>query len=297
MSLISVACWKLPNVQIPGQRNGHCATSALILSSIWNQKMEEGVGWCWIGTGWKEGGGGDDTERKEGKETRREEEETTEWRERWADELKRLEKKTSVHFCVWCFISSLVGLLQWVRGGGGVRVVEGGRGVRGGQRSSSCSGVSWLSAAVGWRLSLSMHGGALVFHAVQVLLLRHGQHRRQNLIVLPVRQTWTHTHAHRLINHMYQQLCVMSWTVLEEVVSRCVLHGCVQHTCVWVHSRNRRIIGPDIPHFSDYQYQWFFCQIVILKMQLWLWCNIPPTTLSDWWHVTITSLSTLSYLK
>lgn len=47
-----------------------------------------------------------------------------------------------------------------------------------------------LSAAVGWWLSLSMHGGALVLDFVQVLLLRHRQHRRQDLVVLPVCQAW-----------------------------------------------------------------------------------------------------------
>lgn len=47
-----------------------------------------------------------------------------------------------------------------------------------------------LSAAVGWRLSLSMHGGALVLDFVQVLLLRDRQHRRQDLVVLPVCQAW-----------------------------------------------------------------------------------------------------------
>lgn len=49
--------------------------------------------------------------------------------------------------------------------------------------------VSQLSAAVRRRLPLSVHGGRLVLHAVQVLLLGDGQHRRQDLIVLPVRQT------------------------------------------------------------------------------------------------------------
>lgn len=46
-----------------------------------------------------------------------------------------------------------------------------------------------LSAAVGRRLSLSMHGGTLVLDFVQVLLLRDRQHRRQDLVVLPVCQT------------------------------------------------------------------------------------------------------------
>lgn len=52
-----------------------------------------------------------------------------------------------------------------------------------------CVRVSRLSAAVRRRLPLSVHGGRLVLHAVQVLLLGDGQHRRQDLVVLPVRQT------------------------------------------------------------------------------------------------------------
>lgn len=53
------------------------------------------------------------------------------------------------------------------------------------------SAVTRLSAAVRRRLTLSMHGGgsALVFDGVQVFLLGDGEHRGQDLVVLPVRQT------------------------------------------------------------------------------------------------------------
>lgn len=129
---------------------------------------------CQVGRGRKSRG------RKEG----RREEKTAEWR-KTDDQMSWKRKKTNVHFFVWCFIFSLVHLLL------GVRVEKRvGSGWCGGGQRSSCFCVGQLSAAVWRRLPLSMHGGALVFHAVQVLLLRDGQHRGQDLIVLPVRQTW-----------------------------------------------------------------------------------------------------------
>lgn len=118
-------------------------------------------------------------------------------REIWADEEPKKKKKCII---VGCFIFSLVELLQWVRGEVGEgQESNGGVGMLGLKGHCCCVCAFFcfvlcvsgqLSAAVGWWLSLSMHGGALVLDFVQVLLLRHRQHRRQDLVVLPVCQAW-----------------------------------------------------------------------------------------------------------
>lgn len=137
-------------------------------------------------------GGGEEIRVKEGRKQRRRDKETAEWR-KTDDQMSWKRKKNKCAFLCLMFYffpgPSPSGGQSWE--GGGVRMVQG--------RSKVivvflC--VGQLSAAVRRRLPLSMHGGALVFHAVQVLLLRDGQNRGQDLIVLPVRQTWN-THAHR----------------------------------------------------------------------------------------------------
>lgn len=124
--------------------------------------------------------------------------ESTEWKQRDMSRWGTKKKKKCI--IVGCFIFSMVELLQWVRGEVGEgQESNGGVGMLGLKGHCCCVCAFFcfvlcvsgqLSAAVGWWLSLSMHGGALVLDFVQVLLLRHRQHRRQDLVVLPVCQAW-----------------------------------------------------------------------------------------------------------
>lgn len=135
-------------------------------------------------------------ERREGKETGEEEgKQNEESDERMISNFWR-KKEKNVCSSLFCFPGRSPSVGSFMGDEGEVRW----KGHHGGIRGRSkvivvfvcvCvrARVSRLSAAVRRRLPLSVHGGRLVLHAVQVLLLGDGQHRRQDLIVLPVRQT------------------------------------------------------------------------------------------------------------
>lgn len=134
----------------------------------------------------------------------RKEQETAEWREWWQDELKEEKKKKQVCISLFDVLFFPWSISFW---GSESRRGRGGQDGIGEVKGHRCVCVRLcvrrLSAAVRRRLSLSMHGGTLVLHAVQVLLLRDGQHRGQDLIVLPVCQTWNTQVRHCSKNTTY----------------------------------------------------------------------------------------------